>query len=181
MSLPFGPNARPLAGAMPGAPTDVSRSTSEHPDPSCGRDRSITGRPLLGMLVGLLVVAAGGMFVANAQTRLGVVSLDLGLGAYFAFYTSLLAVHAGGFWLWKRFASRHGVARSTRDALMDAGLMTVGKYFPGKIWGLLGRGAFEGSRLTLNARRVAVSTAEQLVVLWSGALAVAAVMGIRPS
>ncbi len=129
----------------------------------------IARRPILGILVGLLVVAIFGLFISNAQTRLGVIPVALGFGTYSAFYCSLLAVYLLGFLLWQNFASRHGLTRSNREALIDAGLMTVGKYIPGKIWGLMGRGALEGSDFTLDSRRVVISTAEQLVVLWYGA------------
>jgi hypothetical protein len=72
--------------------------------------------------------------------------------------------------LWHRFLVLFGEKRSWAEATLDLGLLSVGKYFPGKIVGLLARGAIQGNTSAISAHSASLSILEQLVSLIIGCI-----------
>ncbi len=128
-------------------------------------------RALLGILTAFLVMGAllalirltssevtGLVFSTDLLVR---VSATAGLMAL----TYCLAII-----LWHRFLLLFGEKRSWSETTLDIGLLSVGKYFPGKIVGLLARGAIQGNASAVSASSAALSILEQLVSLIVGCI-----------
>ena len=66
---------------------------------------------------------------------------DLNSSTYVSFFVSVAFIYFVSFYLWTRFSLLFGQARDTHDAFIDTGLLAIGKYMPGKFWGIIARGA----------------------------------------
>ena len=88
------------------------------------------------------------------------------------FFTAVSAIYAFSVFLWTRFYALFGESRGSQDAFIDMGLIAVGKYLPGKIWGILFRGAVNHDGIALKKHRVVISAAEQAYSLLVGLLLV---------
>lgn len=101
--------------------------------------------------------------IADANLSLMIVSL---------FFLSVTAIYFVSFVLWRKFYGLFGCTRISRDAFVDTGLIAIGKYVPGKIWGLLFRGALSKDTVTFNKTRIAISGFELIYTLVIGLLLV---------
>ena len=87
---------------------------------------------------------------------------------YILFFLSVAAIYAISLFLWCRFFALFGQQRTHTDAFIDMGLIAIGKYVPGKIWGLLLRGSFDQQRIKLDKNKAAISILEQIFSLCLG-------------
>lgn len=128
------------------------------------------GRAVGGALVCLAVLAVC-LCILRQLAASGVVGeLDLSLSDGALFYALLVAIQLLSLSLWRLYAAGHGIRRSFVEALVDSGLLALGKYLPGKIWGLMARGTIGEDGVKVETRRVLVSVSEQLTLAVTGIL-----------
>ncbi|ASJ75867.1 hypothetical protein [Granulosicoccus antarcticus] len=99
---------------------------------------------------------------------------SLPVNTYALFFLSVALIYGLSTILWKYFYSLFGRQRSSQDAFLDMGLIAIGKYLPGKIWGIALRGSFDQNQLKLDKGRILVSGLEQAFSLVMGILIVSA-------
>ena len=92
---------------------------------------------------------------------------DANLSAFvlFEFFVAVGAIYAFSVFLWARFYALFGESRGSKNAFIDMGLIAIAKYLPGKIWGILFRGAVDENGIALKKNRVVISAAEQVYSL----------------
>ena len=87
---------------------------------------------------------------------------------YFFFFLSVATIYALSIFLWCRFFSLFNRQRDRKDAFIDMGFIAIGKYLPGKIWGLLLRGSTDQQKIKLSRNNAAISVLEQVFSLCIG-------------
>ena len=97
---------------------------------------------------------------------------DLNSSTYVSFFVSVAFIYFVSFYLWTRFSLLFGQARDTHDAFIDTGLLAIGKYMPGKFWGIIARGAILKDGVKISRKQVSVSIIEQAFTLGCGVLLV---------
>ena len=97
---------------------------------------------------------------------------DLSSSTYVSFFVSVAFIYFVSFYLWTRFSLLFGQARDTHDAFIDTGLLAIGKYIPGKFWGIIARGAILKDGVKISRKQVSVSIIEQAFTLGCGVLLV---------
>ncbi len=100
--------------------------------------------------------------------------VPLPVTTYVLFFSSVAVIYALSTVLWRYFYSLFGSQRSSQDAFLDMGLIAIGKYLPGKIWGIALRGSFDQNRMALDKGRILVSGLEQAFSLIMGLLLIGA-------
>lgn len=90
--------------------------------------------------------------------------------AILGFFLAVIVIYFVTILLWKNMCRHFEIARSWLELIVDTGLMAVCKYFPGKIWGMLSRGALKTSTVSFDKKTVIVSVLEQVFLLAVGML-----------
>lgn len=127
---------------------------------------------LLGALVSLAILAACLIVLTRVEGMPSLAESNLSLVVLLAFFAAVSAIYAFSVFLWTRFYALFGENRGSQDAFIDMGLIAIGKYLPGKIWGILFRGAVNQDGVSLKKHRVVISAAEQGYSLFVGLLLV---------
>ena len=143
-----------------------------------GGDPAKVRRAVVG---GLVALAALGVFVtitARLSEEAGIERQSFGPGTYALFYALMILIQVESYAVWKAFAGHRNVPRTTRQSILDIGLMTLGKYVPGKVWGLLARGAVSDGRVKVGRSAVIASVSEQVLSLSVGILLVVSLYGL---
>lgn len=130
--------------------------------------RRSAGRLVVALAVPSLVAVAALWLARTAWSRSPDALADIGVVRLVGFFAGLVLVHALTLVLWRRFSALHGSERAVADAFVDLGVSAIGKYLPGKVAGLLGRGAYTDGKLRPSVGKAALSVSEQLICLWGG-------------
>ena len=97
---------------------------------------------------------------------------NLNPSTYLTFFVSVALIYFFSFYLWTRFSLLLGQPRDTHDAFIDTGLLAIGKYIPGKFWGVVARGAILKDGVKISRKQISVSVIEQAFTLGCGILLV---------
>ena len=102
--------------------------------------------------------------------------LEVPLVSLMVFYGYLILIYTMSVVCWRVFSATSATLehRTLSEALIDTGLIAVGKYIPGKAIGILARGAFKDGTFVLSKASVATSASEQVYFLSSGLIVVVA-------
>lgn len=94
------------------------------------------------------------------------------------FYGFVALIYAASAILWQLFSSTSESAarRTAKEAVLDTGLIAIGKYVPGKIWGIFARGAISRGGISMSKSSIAVSSFEQAYILVLGVFLAASLM-----
>ncbi|WP_416397757.1 hypothetical protein [Allohahella sp. A8] len=131
----------------------------------------MTNRYLIGLAGCLVIVGASYIALNRVEGQPKISDLDLAIWVYVQFFLSTAFIYVFSIVLWRFFARQFGIRKDLGIAFIDMGLFAVGKYFPGKIWGIFARGACDGAdKITITRTNVLVSTAEQIYCLGVGVL-----------
>lgn len=117
-------------------------------------------------LVLLISFAVANTLSSNIATNTASIDIFHLLG----FYTSIALIYFISIILWRNFSNCTQQHRSVTEAILDTGLIAIGKYIPGKIWGILARGGVKDGRIVASRSSVSVSALEQIFVLLLGML-----------
>ena len=117
------------------------------------------------------------MIAKNVETDIS----DIPMNSLIVFYAYLILIHAMSVWCWRLFSSTSAIHehRTLSEALIDTGLISVGKYIPGKAMGILARGAFKDGCFVLSKASIATSASEQVYSLSSGIILVIAFLSYQ--
>jgi hypothetical protein len=126
------------------------------------------GRIFLGVMISVAVIglSLGGILILkNGEDALYVVKNPV---SAFFILISISAVYIQAAFLWRRFSAILGREKRFAVALIDIGIMSLGKYVPGKIWGIVGRAGIteRGNR----SKGTIISFVEQLYSLYVGVI-----------
>lgn len=88
--------------------------------------------------------------------------------AIFLVATLLALVYVIAAFIWHYFLSLTDGIHNWADIVVDIGFLSIGKYFPGKVIGLLTRGSINNGSVKLSARSALFSFSEQVMALISG-------------
>lgn len=86
------------------------------------------------------------------------------------FYAGIALSYLLVFVQWTQFSDLAGRRRTRSDAFVDTGLLALAKYVPGKVWGVMMRGAVSGQRVSVKREHVWRSFSEQLATLLFGVI-----------
>lgn len=100
----------------------------------------------------------------------GVVAHDFWSIASGMVVLALLAAYLVSAVVWMGFLNRFGMGQSFGQAILDVGILSVGKYIPGKIIGLMARGAVRDDEFRPTIKSTSISVVEQVVSLLIGAM-----------
>ena len=130
--------------------------------------RKSAGRQAIGAGLAVIVLGASASAAIGLGERLGPATPVRSIDLLVPFYVLMGATYALAAALWHRFSSRSGPYRSFGQSVVDTGLMSLGKYVPGKIWGMVLRGRRTRSLSSLDRRQVGLSIIEQGFSLGAG-------------
>ena len=101
---------------------------------------------------------------------------EIPVGSLIVFYGYMLLIQAMSILYWKVFSSTSSTLeqRTLTEAVIDTGLIAVGKYIPGKAMGILARGAVKDGSVVVSKASIATSASEQIYSLSSGLILVVA-------
>jgi len=111
------------------------------------------------------------IFILNYfSTQIDTELTDIPISALLMFYGYLVIIYAMSVQCWKVFSSTSAVIehRTFSESFIDTGLISVGKYIPGKAVGILARGAFKDGSFVMSKASVASSASEQVYSLCVG-------------
>lgn len=73
--------------------------------------------------------------------------------------------------MWRFYSGLFERKRTWNEAIIDTGMLSIGKYMPGKIWGVIARGVVTEQGLRVDKGGAIISLTEQVIVLVIGCLA----------
>jgi|GEM_PF-4676977 len=114
---------------------------------------------ILGICLAVLTRIEGLPSLAEAKLSPGILA---------SFFVAVCMIYVLSVFLWVRFYALFGENRETKDAFVDMGLIAIGKYLPGKIWGIVARGSVTADGISIKKNRVIASAAEQGYALFVG-------------
>jgi len=123
---------------------------------------------LLGVASSVVVLVLCMVLVFFLLNRPEFADVDISGLPFGLFFLSLLVVYALSVSLWCRFSSFCGKEKPLSEAVLDMGFIVVGKYLPGKIWGVLLRGSVVDNKFKVTKHSFSVSLLEQLYLLLVG-------------
>ena len=141
--------------------------------------RASTKRYLLSWSAAIAVLGLSLLTLWQIKRTSHVQYPDLHPGTYGLFFLSVATIYALSLFLWCFFFALFGQRRNRKDAFIDMGFIAIGKYVPGKIWGLLLRGSIEQQQIKLDKNKAAISVMEQIFSLCLGVILVALLLSFR--
>jgi len=127
---------------------------------------------IFALAISFFIVIACLVVTYRLSDKFSVEFKDLSSSTYVSFFVSVAFIYFVSFYLWTRFSLLFGQARDTHDAFIDTGLLAIGKYIPGKFWGIIARGAILKDGVKISRKQVSVSIIEQAFTLGCGVLLV---------
>lgn len=127
---------------------------------------------IFALAISFFIVIACLVVTYRLSDKFSVEFKDLSSSTYVSFFASVAFIYFVSFYLWTRFSLLFGQARDTHDAFIDTGLLAIGKYIPGKFWGIIARGAILKDGVKISRKQVSVSIIEQAFTLGCGVLLV---------
>ena len=127
---------------------------------------------IFALAISSFIVIACLVVTYRLSDKFSVEFKDLSSSTYVSFFVSVAFIYFVSFYLWTRFSLLFGQARDTHDAFIDTGLLAIGKYIPGKFWGIIARGAILKDGVKISRKQVSVSIIEQAFTLGCGVLLV---------
>ena len=133
---------------------------------------------VFALIISFIIVIACLIVAYKLGNKYSVEYQDFSASTYAVFFISVAFIYLVSFFLWTRFSQLFGQPRDTRDAFIDTGLLAIGKYIPGKFWGIVARGAINSNGVKITRRQVSVSIMEQAFTLSCGLLLVAVLLAL---
>ncbi|WP_150278178.1 hypothetical protein [Halopseudomonas salina] len=120
-------------------------------------------------LAAIIALVLAAIYLLKTKSKL---PLDLNFSpvATMLVMALMLSVYFLSAFLWQRYLRIYNIFRSFQDILIDTGFLVIGKYFPGKIVGILGRGIVSKQGVKLSRINSIVSVGEQISSLCIGVL-----------
>lgn len=126
-------------------------------------------RVVAGFFAALMII---GLAFASYRFSLvqqeGVSAFDFASAASVGVAMAILAAYMVSAVVWKAFLDRFGITQSWGQAILDIGLLSIGKYIPGKVIGLMARGAVSDGVFDPSVKGASLSVMEQIVSLAVG-------------
>lgn len=161
-----GPPERSVASA-------VGRPIAERPARS-------PARVALSVAIAVCILCAGLLAVRDLAGEVDVGATELRPPLLLQFVAAVLLTQLLAAVLWHRFSRHLASHRSLRDAVLDTGLMALGKYAPGKVWGLVLRGRRSRTLTGIDRSRLLLSLVEQGYSLGAGiSIAIGLYLAVR--
>lgn len=135
-------------------------------------------RYILGIIFSVLIFGGSLLVVKFVGSKTEADFSTLKIETIGLFYCSVILIYLASIALWFNFSSINNSKcnRTLRDAVLDTGLVAIGKYVPGKIWGILARGAISKGSVSVSKSSVAVSSLEQAIVFFTGTVLTVALL-----
>lgn len=128
-------------------------------------------RVVAGLLAALFIVGlAFASYRFSLAQQEGVAAFDFMSATSGIVALAILSAYMMSALVWKVFLGRFGVVQTWGQAVVDIGLLSVGKYIPGKVVGLISRGAVNDGVFAPSVKGASLSVVEQLVSLAIGCL-----------
>lgn len=127
-------------------------------------------RVCVGIFISVVIIVLGLLTLHTLESQASFAKPSLPWASYFLFYLAVAAIYLLTIVLWGSFSRFTGQTRSFLEKIIDTGLLAVGKYVPGKIFGVMSRGAFRSDALVVDRGMLKVSIIEQVSVLSVGSL-----------
>lgn len=127
---------------------------------------------IFALAISFLIVIVCLVVTYKLGNKFSIEYSNLNPSTYVAFFLSVAFIYFVSFFLWTWFSLLLGQPRDTHDAFIDTGLLAIGKYIPGKFWGIVARGAILKDGVKISRKQISVSFIEQAFTLGCGVLLV---------